>query len=214
MLRIAKAALVAGATVTLAACATTTYQSSWKNPEATALHFAGKKVAAVVISPNESARRGAEDALAREITAAGAQGVAAYSILPEADTKDKEKAKALFQAAGIEGVVLMRVVGKDKELNYTPGMAMPVGYWGSPYYGSMWGGGYWGYGWGMAYSPGYLREDTIVTVETLVYSLAQDKLAWAGMSDTTNPSKVDSFIKELTAGAVKEMKKVGLVGKK
>jgi len=56
-----------------------------------------------------------------------------------------------------------------------------------------------------------LTEDTIVSVETLVYSVNQDKLVWAGMSETTNPSKVDAFIKELSTGAIKEMKKAGLL---
>jgi len=35
---------------------------------------------------------------------------------------------------------------------------------------------------------------TIVTVETLIYSLGQDKPIWAGQSQTTNPSKVGPFI--------------------
>ena len=50
-----------------------------------------------------------------------------------------------------------------------------------------------------------------MTVETLVYSLKQNKLLWAGQSKTTNPSNVDAFVKELAAGAVREMKKVGLL---
>ena len=78
-------------------------------------------------------------------------------------------------------------------------------------YGPYWGG-YYGYGWGGAWGTGTdIRTDTIVTVETLVYSLKQNKLLWAGQSKTTNPSNVDSFVKELAAGAVREMKKVGLL---
>ena len=55
--------------------------------------------------------------------------------------------------------------------------------WGG--YGGFYGGFY-GYGWGAAYSPGYLRTDTIVHVETLVYDLNQNKLVWAGQSKTRN----------------------------
>jgi hypothetical protein len=210
MLRIARAAVAVPAVVALAACATTTYKSTWGNPDAKAASFAGKRVAAVVITKNESARRAAEDALARQITARGAVGVPSYTLIPTDRAKDKEEAKAKLAAAGVEGIVAMRVVGKDKQLDYAPGMAVPVGYWGGPYYGAGWGG-YWGYGWGMAYDPGYLREDTIVTVETLVYSIPQNKLLWAGMSDTTNPSKVDSFVEQLSAGAAREMSKAGLL---
>jgi hypothetical protein len=211
MVRSLKTALAVAGVVALAACASTTYKSSWSNPEAKSGTLAGKKVVAVVINKNESARRGAEKALADQLTAAGAEGIPAFTILPADQIKDKDAAKAKLTQLGVDGAVIMRVTGKDTELNYTPGMTMSPGYWGSPYYGSMWGGGYWGYGWGAAYSPGYLTEDTIVSVETLVYSLRQDKLVWAGMSETTNPSKVDAFVKELTTGAIKEMKKAGLL---
>ena len=60
------------------------------------------------------------------------------------------------------------------------------------------------------YDPGYLRTDTIVRVETLIYDLRADKLIWAGMSESTNPDSVESLIK-LTSAAAAEMKKQGLI---
>jgi len=84
-------------------------------------------------------------------------------------------------------------------------------YWGGPAYATFWGAGYYGYGWGGVYSPGYIQTDTIVIVETLVYSLPQNKLVWAGQSETTNPSKVGPFIQELVRKAAAEMEKQGLI---
>ena len=101
----------------------------------------------------------------------------------------------------------MRAVGKEQEISSSPGGY----YWGGPTYATFWGGGYYGYGWGGVYSPGYVRTDTIMHVEILVYSLDQDKLVWAARSETTNPEKVGPFIKELTAKAAAEMKKQGLI---
>jgi hypothetical protein len=63
----------------------------------------------------------------------------------------------------------------------------------------------------MAYDPGYLRTDTVVMVETLIYSVTDDKLLWAGRSKTTNPSNVREFIQELSDGAVKEMEDAGFI---
>lgn len=194
------AALVAGA------CATTTFHSTWKAPGAQPGNFKGKKVAALIVSKEEGVRYGAEDALARELTARGAVGIAAYSLIPKELVQDKEKAKAFLEKAQVAGVVAMRVVGKDKEISSTPG-----GYYGGPAYATFWGAGYYGYGWGAVYSPSYVQTDTIVVVETLVYSLEQDKLVWAGQSETTNPEKVGPFIKELVAKAAAEMKKQGLI---
>ncbi len=206
----AKIALVGAAALAFTACASTRFNSSWKAPDAQPLNFAGQKVAALVISPEEATRLGAEGSLARELTARGVQGIPAYDLIPPNESRDKEKAKALFQQAGIAGVVVMRVVGQQQEISSTGSM----GVWGAPYYGSFWGGGYggyYGYGWGAVYDSGYLRTDTIVNVETLVFDMKADKLVWAGRSRTTNPTKVREFVKELVAGAASEMKKQGLI---
>lgn len=213
MARTVKAGLVAVAAVSAAACAATTFNSTWKAPDAGPLNMKGKKVVAIVMSAEESVRFGAEDALARELTARGVVGVPSYSLIPKELTKDKEKAKEFLQKANVAGAVAMRVVGKEKELNASAGGYSPagIGYWGSPVYTSFYGGGFYGYGWGGVYTPGYIQTDTIVSVETLIYNLETDKLVWAGRSETTNPEKVGPFIKELTAKAAAEMKKQGLI---
>jgi hypothetical protein len=206
MLRSTRSVLVVTAAVVAAACASTSFQSSWKNPAAEPGNFKGKKVAALIVSKEEAVRYGAEDALARELTARGAVGIAAYSLIPKELIQDKDKAKEFLEKADVAGVVAMRVVGKDKEITSSPG-----GYWGGPAYATFWGAGYYGYGWGGVYSPGYVQTDTIVIVETLVYSLPQNKLVWAGQSETTNPSKVGPFIQELVRKAAAEMEKQGLI---
>ena len=201
-----KAVTAALACLALAACNSTTFNSTWKAPGAGPLNFKGKKVAALVVSKEEGVRYGAEDALAREITARGAVGIPAYSLIPKELTQDKEKAKEFLAKAGVAGVVAMRAVGKEQQLS-----SSPATYYAGPGYATFWGGGYYGWGWGGVYDPGYLRTDTIVYVEILVYSLEQDKLVWAARSQSTNPSKVGDFVKELTAKAAGEMKKQGLI---
>jgi hypothetical protein len=205
MSRATRCGLVAAA-VAAVGCAGTTFNSTWKAPEAQPLNFKGKKVAALIVSKDESVRYGAEEALAREITARGAEGIAAYRIVPKEVIQDKDKAREFLEKAGVVGVVAMRAVGKEQQLTSSPGT-----YWGAPYYSSFWGPGYWGWGWGAVYDPGYLRTDTIVYVETLIYSLPQNKLVWAGRSQTTNPSKVGPFIKELASKVAGELKKQGLI---
>ena len=204
-------AMILGASLalpfTLGACASTRFNSTWKNPEAQALSFQGQKVAAVVMSPHESTRLGAEGELARELKRRGVDAIPAYNLIPPNETRDKDRAKVLFNQAGIVGVVVMRALGAEKEISASSGGYM----WGAPYYGSFWGTGYYGYGWGAVYEPSYLRTDTIVNVETLVYDLKADKLVWAGKSETTNPERVDKMIQELVGAAAAEMKKQGLI---
>jgi hypothetical protein len=206
MVRVLRQCGVVIATALAFGCASTSFVSSWKAPLDGPIEFDGKRVAAIIMSADESIRRAGETALAREISARGAQGVPSYTIIPGEAAKDKDAAKKKLQEANVDGAVLMRVVSSEQEISYSPGTSWYGAY---PYYGSF--GGYWGYGWGMAYDPGYLRTDKIVMVETLVYSVAQDKLLWAGQSKTTNPSNVQKFVVELADGAAKEMRKAGFI---
>ena len=161
MLRSIRSVLVLTAAVAAAACASTSFNSTWRNPAAEPGNFQGQKVAALVMSTDQSVRFGAEDALARELTARGAVGIPAYSLIPKELNQDKEKAKEFLEKANVVGVVVMRVVGKDQQVTQTAGGM----YWGGPAYATFWGGGYYGYGWGGVYSPGYITTDTIVSVE-------------------------------------------------
>jgi hypothetical protein len=196
-----KAVLAATAAVTLAACATTSLQSTWKNPAAAPLNLKGKKVVALVVIDEEALRYAAEDEAAREITAHGAIGVPAYRLLPQAQIRDKERARTIFEKEGVEAVVAVRPVAKEKALSGS--------LWGNPGYSSFWGPGFWGGGWG---GNGYLRTDIILVVETLVYSLQQNSLVWASQSQTMNPTQVGSFVRELGKTIGTEMEKQGLLG--
>lgn len=195
-----KAALVAAVAVTLAACASTSLQSTWKNPTAAPLNLKGKKVVALVVTDEKALRYATEEQAAREITAHGALGVPAYRLLPQDQIRDQERARAIFEREGIEAVVVVRQVAKEKALSGS--------FWGSPGYSSFWGPGFWGGGFG---GDGFLRTDTILVVETLVYSLRQNQLVWASQSQTMNPIEVGSFVRELGKTLGTEMEKQGLL---
>jgi hypothetical protein len=99
----------------------------------------------------------------------------------------------------------MRPVSMGKRTVYTP----PV--WTSTYYSSLWG--YYGYGWGAMYDPGSIRQDMVVAIETLIYSVPKNALLWAGSSETTNPKDSRKLLADLVKEAAKEMKKEGLAVK-
>jgi len=189
------------------ACATTTFQSTWRDPEARPLRLTGRKVVGLFVSKDPVRRRRAEDALAREISARGAQGVPAYTVLSDEEIKDQEAVRTKLDRLGFSGVVVMRVVGRQTQ--YT--VVQPA-FWASPHYRRFWGG-YWGWGWGTVWEPGYLVADKIVSVETLVYSLEQDLLVWAGVSRTVDPEHIEGFISELAAAVSKQLEKDGLLAR-
>ena len=177
--------------------------SSWKAPDATPFPLRGEKVVAVVMATDETTRRAGEDALANQLTRHGARGIPMYSLLPDADPKDEAKARAVAEQAGVVGVVVMRPVRVDKEI-----AASPATYWG----------GYYGVGWGAPWGPGVMsggeiRTDTIITVETRVYDLHQNKLVWGGQSKTTNPANVNRVIEDTAKQVTRDLVRLGLITK-
>jgi len=190
--------LVAFTLMTLTACTATTLKDSWLDPSVTSSrHF--KKIAVAVMSQDPMIRRTAEDTLVARITRT--QAVPLYALISEPDEKDADRVKARLREAGVDGVVVMRMIGADKQTTWVPGQYPP------PYYGF---GGYWGYAHPAAYSPGYLQTDTIVQVETNVYSLADGKLVYAARSETFNPASAASMVKEIANAIAADLKKRGL----
>jgi hypothetical protein len=177
------------------------FLSKWSSPEARGVSFAGKKVAAVVMSEDDSLRVSGEEALSHELTARGMQGVAAYRMIPKEELQNPDKAKGWFERAAVEGVVVLRPVSAEKERTYTEPTV-----WAAPYYGSLWG--YYGYGWGAMYSPGSVREDTVIVVETLIFSVPMNKLLWAAASETRNPKTLQKFVTDLVKETAKEISKL------
>jgi hypothetical protein len=210
MSRNVMAALIAAGALAVSACGSTTFNTTWKAPDAKPIQVEpGDKILAMVISQNEATRRGAEAALAAELSRNGAEGIPANQVIPDDAVQDQNKAKPYIEKSGAKYAVVMRATGREKEVSSTPTMG--------GYYGPGWGGyggfygGFYGYGWGGAYGGSQIRTDTIVFVETLVYDLANDEMVWAGQSETMNPSKAESMIKELVDEAAKEMRKQGVL---
>lgn len=195
------------AAIASAAIAGPKFTSTWHAPEAVGKTFAGQKVVALVIANDENLRISGEEALVRELVAVGlTQAVAAYKIIPAPELKNAESARTWIERAGAVGVVALRPVESRKEFTYEPSV------WATPYYGTLWG--YYGYGWGGIYDPGSIREDTKLVIETLIFGVAENKLLWAGVSETTNPKDAQKVVKDLVGSTVKEMQKEGLVKKK
>jgi len=194
-----KCAVLAGA-ASLLSCASTSWVSTWKAPDAQSLRGEGK-VVTVVMTQNEAMRRSAEDSLAQEITKMGAQAIPGYTLIQNEPTETEANAKEALEKAGVGIIVTMRPTGVSQEISSSPTASA-----------TYWHGGYYGYGWGAAYGPSMeIRTDTIVHIQTLVYSMKQNKLVWSGQSKTTNPSNLDALVKEIIYAAADEMKKGGLI---
>jgi hypothetical protein len=187
-----------------AACATTSFRSTWRNPATEPISLDGRRVVALVITTHESTRRTAEDTLAAQITARGARGVPAWTILPTDDLRNEEAARAAVASVGAGAVVTMEVVAQNRE--FTPS-SFGVR-WRSPNHRSFWPHYRWA--WQAAWSTAPPARTT-VWIETGVFTLEPDELIWAGRSRTTNASSTSALFAEVAGAAATEIVRAGLL---
>lgn len=176
--------------------ATTTFVSSWKSPTAEPLRVKGSKVAAVVMLNDVASRRNAEEKLASQITARGGQGVPMYQVAQTG--YDEAATREALAKAEVQGVVVMQPSEVDLTTN------TPIDYSASPY-NTYWGG-YYEFGQPTAAPPG-----KSVQVTTLIYSLRQNQLVWAGQSKTTDAKTVDTLVADVSAATADELSRLMLL---
>jgi len=178
----------------------TVIDKSWKDPASTVKLNDFKKVIIMVFAQSETARRTAEEQLAKMLQG---RGVPSYNqkIMVEKGA-NTEAISAALQAEGFDGAIVSRLVDKEKETTYVPGTTS------YPYYGFR---GYYGYGYGAYGSPGYYVEDKIYTIETNVYDLKADKLVWSAVTASTNPGKTDKAIREIAEVLGEQMRADGFI---
>ena len=170
----------------------------WVSPEVAKYQF--DHVLTICIIKNPETRQMVEDAMAGRARKGNA--VPSYSILQEADLRDKEQAKAKILKMGFDGAVVMRPLAVADKVHYVPGSYPPQ-------YGSFWG--YYGWAWPGLYVPDYVYTDKVVQVETVIFSIKDDKLLWTTVSETTNPESARDVVLGVAKEIGKEARKRGLV---
>jgi hypothetical protein len=182
-------------------------KTSWAAPGVAPLNFAGKKVVALALVSDTNVKMSAEEALAREITSRGPQGVPAYRAIPKEELADKERAQAWFAKTGVAGVVTLRVVNVDRETQYSSVI------FGASYYQSF--SSFYEYGTATIVPIGSPKEKATYAIETLLYDVGDGgKLLWGGMSETTDPKNIQTFVQGLAKTVGADLEKQGLVVKK
>jgi hypothetical protein len=183
----------------LAACYhKTELAATWRDPTSPPLHF--QHGVAVFATNDVALRRSVEDKLASQFP----NMTPSYRALPTIDSATTGANAAIaLRGSGFDGAIIMRVTDVAMQPNYVPGA-----YWYDRPYGFA---GYWGASWATPYDPGYIVADKIVTIETQIYSLANDKLIFAARSETTNPKDAKALTDSVIRHIRQQLRKDGLL---
>lgn len=183
---------------------------SWRNPNYSPTKKF-KRVLALGLSDKTGVRADFEDTLAAELSGSGYAAVPANTILlrPAGTQLDLDYLREQIRANQIDAVVVSRLIKVDNTVTYIPGTAYYVPY---PYYNSFYG--YYGALYPVVYSPGYLKQERKVRIETNLYYVngAPDgQLVWTGITDTFDPSNVHKAIRGLVKLVATKMQKEGVL---
>lgn len=160
--------------------ASTKIDQSWVAPQAAAQPKL-QHVATVFVSDNLTMRHSAEDKLASDLYYRdGIQATPGYAVLGDVDVKNLDAVKDRLRSQGFDGLVTMKIVDREQQIESTPTYDWYWGYWG-------WGYGYPGYG-------GYTYTETTYRVETSAFDLRTNKPLWSVMTKTTEPENTQHLI--------------------
>jgi len=204
--------LLFAALLGLVSCASNTrLYERWNDKDYTGEKL--NKVLVLGLFQDDIQRRAFEAAFVKRVDSTGKNAVAGYTLMPDtADFDSKEDILAAVKKINADAVLITRfkgVIEKDRHIaprvDYVPAMGMGYGRYGYGY------GGYYGSSYQAVYRPGYTTTDKIVQLDTRVFSVATEKLVWAGKTKSVNASSAQEIVDDLVSIVAEDMKKSGLI---
>lgn len=189
---------------TLIACNTTRLTSTWREPNKVVYIPQLKKVLVVALFQSETSRRKAEDQMVGYLEG---KGVVSYDYLDkDISVKSEEVIRQKIKQDGFDGAITMRLMDVDKErVNYRSNNLM------SPYFNTF--SGYYFTNWPYYANSSYYSTTKTYTVETIVFSILEDKVIWTGTTQTTDPDGLTKMTEEIAKVVYDKMIKDGFIKK-
>jgi hypothetical protein len=190
----------------ISSCKSTKIVSSWSQPKKEVRLINLKKVLVVALFNNETTRRRAEDQMVEYLKG---KGVVSYNYLDDNFNKNNEEAiQRLIKKDGFDAAITMRLIDVEKDKVYVPNNNQNMG---PAYYRNF--GGYYNRNYPFYSDRGYYANTKVYTVETIVFSILQDKIIWTGVTKSTNPDGVAKMTEEVANVVYKKMLKQGFLKK-
>ncbi len=169
----------------------TSIVNSWKAPGATLTPSEFKKVLVVVMAKDEQARKEAEDLIVSNYKSLHPS----YPLFTNKQLADDTlKVKSLVKEQGYDAALIMRLITtKAKSTFVQGGHNQAYTKNGIYYYGDYLNAG------------GYATDMNYI-VSTNFFSLKDEKLLWSGVTESTNPKKLDKLINSVAKEVVYKMK--------
>jgi hypothetical protein len=190
--------LAAAIVVTLAACAATSLDTTWRDPT-----FAGQPFARVLVvgsTDNAEHRRIFEDAVVGELRARGVGAVASHTLIPDESDVKRERVIDAVKASGADCVISTRVVGVETRREQVPVQ--------SPFPGDM--DLYRHYA-PMEAATTIRQDQQVAHLETNLFDAKTGKMVWWGRSSTFPTANVARKSRELGRSIISSLRSAKLL---
>ncbi len=191
----------------LASCSTSRITDSYTNNRNTA---PAKRILVLGLfsEKNNRAKHAMESELANDLNRLGYNAVTASDEFGAAAFRGMTEGEAIqkLQDEGIQNVVTITLVNKDKQKRYVPSTyGYNPGFWGYYSYYSPWA--YHPY-----YSPGYTETNTSYVFETNLYDVSNNQLIYSAESKTVDAGSMAALANDYARSVVRDMKKKNVLG--
>ncbi len=196
-------ALITPWIVMLAGCASPHISiGSWKN---SAYHKKIAKVFVIGVTQRTEIRHAFETSVVEKLRQKGVTAVASSGLVTLDKDMGKEavkaRVKAVIEGKGFDAVLVSRLIGVDKTTTYVPPSSRMEYSFTRDVMTA----------YSVAFTPGYLIHDTVVSIETNLYDTASEDLVWSMTSKSFNPADAAEVIKPLSDSIIQDLKKNGLI---
>ncbi len=198
------AALALSMMLALGSCAQTKIKGIWKDPT----YRGGRvqKIMVLAVADNPNGRRIFENQFVAEFGRRGVEAIPSHRLLPGEEKLEKDAILAAVEEAGIDAVVVTRMVGMDIKFTQGTGGVYAVP---SPYYSSFYG--YYSYSYVYVQAPPQYGAKETASLETNIYTVSGEKLVWTVLSKTFKKHSISDAIISITGTLIDQMIKDGLV---
>lgn len=204
MKQVYKAAVIA--LFLFAGCSTTRITSSWKADNVQTREYRKILVLGLINDPDRTVREKMEEHLVGDLRDLGYDAVCSCNEYnPKAfESMKEQEALAKLNNSGIDAVLTIVLLDKQKERYYVPGRVYYSPY--SIYHNRFWG--YYTTMYGRVYSPDYYAEDNKYFWESNFYNLDKGpELLYSAQSQSFEPGTANSLSHEYGQMIVKDMVK-------
>jgi len=180
----------------LSACASTTLNSTWSDPD---YQSKVSDILIVGISDNPQRRTLFENLFYDELAKIGVSSLASHSVSGLENKPTADQIKLMLPDLGVNAVIATRLLGIDEETVYHKASY------------NEFGRHYYDVASAIGAQQGYYERYTVVSLETNLYDVATSKLIWSAHSKNIDPKSAEAVAADLIESVIKGLKESGFI---